>query len=519
MSRLKNYTRGLASGYAVLVVNVVYTLVSMRIAWAHLSKEAFGVWALSLVVAGYVSFVDLGMGSSLARMLIDHKDEKADGAYGGMIKTGMLVFFAQGLLALAIGGAASFLLAGWLKIPVHLLDEFFWLMMGQTVIVTMGFQTRIFAQILYAHQRMDLHHLAQIVQFGVNLFLLWRCFNGGLGVYSLLVAQFGGWLALAALCVWFCQSRGLLPPPGKWGRANRRQFRELFAYGQDIFWIGLGTQVITTGQAVVISHTLGVKTAAIWAVVTKAYSLVAQLVFRTIGIASPILGEMHARGERERLRDRHRVLFRTISGFSGWCAIAFVFCNRPFLAVWMKGEASWAWHHDWLLGLWLILLAQQGVHSNLIMAIKQIKGLKLVYLGEGAAIFIGGLLFFGARGMDWMIGWSIACTFSFTFCYSLWRIRAIFGLTFVQLLWDWQKPLLGAVAVLLPLGFAVEFTVAGAGPAAQFVALAAALGLAGAVFFLRLVLPGEWSEKLQEHLPAALRPLFRILCGRKAAVV
>ena len=162
MSRLKNYTRGLASGYAVLAVNVVYTLVSLRIAWAHLSEEAFGVWVLSLIVAGYIAFVDLGMGSSLARMLIDHKDEKSDGVYGGMIKTGMLVFLIQGLIVLIAGVALSFLLPGWLKIPGDLQDEFFWLMIGQTTIVMLGFQTRIFNQILYAHQRMDLQHIAQI---------------------------------------------------------------------------------------------------------------------------------------------------------------------------------------------------------------------------------------------------------------------------------------------------------------------------------------------------------------------
>jgi O-antigen/teichoic acid export membrane protein len=519
MSRLKNYTRGLASGYAVLAVNVVYTLVSLRIAWAHLSEEAFGVWVLSLIVAGYIAFVDLGMGSSLARMLIDHKDEKSDGVYGGMIKTGMLVFLIQGLIVLIAGVALSFLLPGWLKIPGDLQDEFFWLMIGQTTIVMLGFQTRIFNQILYAHQRMDLQHIAQIAQFGVNLFLLWRCFHAGLGVYSLLVAQFGGWLVLVSLCIWSCRSCGLLPQPGKWGRANRRQFRELFAYGQDIFWIGLGTQFITTSQAIVISHTLGVKTAAIWAVVTKAFTLVTQLVFKTIGIAAPILGEMHSRGERERLRDRHRVLFRTISAFSGWCAVVFVFCNRPFLAIWMEGEVSWATHHDWLLGFWLILLTQQGIHSNLIMAVKQIKGLKLAYLGEGSAIVAGGLLFFGARGMDWLIGWSIVCTFFFTSCYSVWRVRAMFGLSFATLLWEWQKSFLGIVAVLLPLGWVVNLSVAAAVAMAQFIVLGLVLGLVGAAFFLRLVLPEEWSEKLQDHLPSAMRPLFRIVCGRKVALL
>ena len=79
MSRLKKYTLGLVSSYAQIGATVLYSLVSIPLALTFLPRAEFGLWALTSQIAGYLALMDLGMGSSVARILIDYKDERNNG--------------------------------------------------------------------------------------------------------------------------------------------------------------------------------------------------------------------------------------------------------------------------------------------------------------------------------------------------------------------------------------------------------------------------------------------------------
>src|SRR5947207_11887233 len=104
MSRLKRYTHSLASGYAALAANVLYSLASVPIAMHYLSNEEFGLWVLAAQVSAYLALAEFGMSGSIARILIDHKDNLHSGVYGSVIKTGSLVLVIQGV-AIGLLGA------------------------------------------------------------------------------------------------------------------------------------------------------------------------------------------------------------------------------------------------------------------------------------------------------------------------------------------------------------------------------------------------------------------------------
>src|SRR5579872_6699781 len=91
MSRFRRIVHGVVSGYASLVAATVYALASIPLALHYLSKEQFGLWALMSTIGGYLSLVDFGMSGSVARLLIDHKDDRQGGTYGSLIQTGALV--------------------------------------------------------------------------------------------------------------------------------------------------------------------------------------------------------------------------------------------------------------------------------------------------------------------------------------------------------------------------------------------------------------------------------------------
>src|SRR2546423_14389169 len=116
MSRLKNFSRALTSGYVLLAANVIYTFVSVPLALHYLSKAEFGLWALTSQVAGYLTLLDLGM-SGASRILIDYKDSKDQSDYGSVIQTTILVSFLQGILILAGGIVLAFGLGTVLGVP------------------------------------------------------------------------------------------------------------------------------------------------------------------------------------------------------------------------------------------------------------------------------------------------------------------------------------------------------------------------------------------------------------------
>ena len=516
---MRNYARGLLSGYFVLAVNVVYSLIAVRLAWEHLPESEFGVWTVCLMVAGYLQFIDLGMGSATARLLIDCKDDRAGGLYGGMIKTASLVFFVQGLLVFVCGAALSLAAPATLKIPNELRDETGLLLLGLVGVSAVQFPGRIFSLILFARQRLDLQHGAECVQFVFSLALLWHGFRSGWGVFSLLAAQVGGMAVSVFLCGCFCLICGFLPRRGEWGKSSRQQFREIFSFGTSLFWIQVATRFIRTSHAVVLARALGgeagVAAAGVWAVTTKAFMLARQMAFKSIDMATPVLGEMHARNESARLRDRYRTLFCCANALAVWSAIVFAFANASFLSVWMGGEVAWAPHHDWLLALWLVVLVQQGHHGNLILARKQIGHLKTVVMVEAIAFIAGGVLYFGREGMDMPILWSLICTLVCSFAYGNWRVGRMNEVGARELLWKWQKPGVAMAAVLLPVGWGLDVVSRDAPEALEFLVKVGGLGTLGAVIFGRMVLPGEFRAKLIQMSPSTVRPFLTCICGKR----
>jgi O-antigen/teichoic acid export membrane protein len=142
MSRLKKFTRSLLAGYLMLGANIFYTLASVPLALHYLGKPEFGLWVLVSSLGGYIALIDLGMAGSVSRILIDHKDDRQTGAYGGVIKTGALVGLVQGALIVLAGTALSALAGALLRVPLELRHEFVWLMTGQALLLGLSFATR-----------------------------------------------------------------------------------------------------------------------------------------------------------------------------------------------------------------------------------------------------------------------------------------------------------------------------------------------------------------------------------------
>ena len=340
MSRLKRFAHSLISGYVLLGANMIYTLASVPLALKYLSKAEFALWALATQVAGYVALVDFGLGASASRVLIDHKDRRASGHYGSMVKTGALVGLTQGTLVILVGVVVALFIGPALKVDLPLQHDFKWLMIGQCVLIGVGFYTRILNHLLTAHQRYDISNYTSAILFALSFAVMWWCFERGFGVYSTLWGLASGTVIVIGVNLWACVRLDFFPRHGEWGRASWSAFKELFVFARDFFVFVVGSQLINASQIILLTRFSGLEAATTWSVCTRVFLVLSQLVFRIFDYSSSALAEMMVRGERVLLQKRFREIVALSASLSVAAAVMLALCNSSFVSVWTSGRIN-----------------------------------------------------------------------------------------------------------------------------------------------------------------------------------
>jgi O-antigen/teichoic acid export membrane protein len=493
---------------------MVYALISVPLALHYLPRKQFGLWAVMTQVVGYITLIELGMTSSVARHLIDHKDRPADGVYGRLIQTGSLVLAVQGVMIFLAGFILSPLFARLLAIPADLQDDFVLLLRWQGAIVAFEFATRILTQIIYAHQRSDLSNYGDAVAFGLNLLAMWIAFRRGVGVYSILWA--GGSVALfgAILRLIICWKWRMLPPWGAWGRPTRAMFKELFHYGKDVFLVTLGSQLTNASQTIIITRTLGLDLAAVWAVCTKLFALVGELTWRLFNYAEPMFAEMIVRGEKERLRSRFRDVVAVTGSVSALFAVILAVVNDPFVRVWTAGRIFWTPWNDVLLGLWLVVRSVVRCHTGLNFVRKNIGMLHVVVFSEGLAFVTLALLVSRFGGIPAILAASVVCALLVTANYGVRRAAQFFDVPPREVVFDWSANLARITAAMVPLAvltwlISTLFPLKG-----RLVWDAAVLGICGGLLWLRFGIPRDLQEEAVRRIPPFYAGLLRKILPR-----
>jgi O-antigen/teichoic acid export membrane protein len=515
MSRLKNFSRNLATSYLQLGVNVVYSLVSVPLILHWLPKEEFGMWVVLVQLMTYVSIVDLGMTSATARLLVDHKDDRSSGGYGSLVKTAFLVSGVQGLIICVTVLLGAPLLTELINIPPEHQHTFTLLLRIQGVFAAVGFCLRPIGLMLYAHQRMDLQSYTEIFILVSQLGLLLLFLSRGCGIYSFIYANASTLLAGPIFLLWNCRRLRFLPKAGEWGQASWNTFKEVFNYGKDVFLMNIGAQLQMASQTIVVSRAIGLEAAATWSVGTKMFNLMLPLMTRPNGAALPGMYEMLVRGESECLKKRFRNLVLLTASMGAFLSVSFAFCNHLFIDVWMSGKIVWSPVNDVLLGIWLLILSMQTTHCCFVTVTKQIGAMRYILFMEGCCF----ILLASTCGYRWgiagMVTTSIFCTLAFSYQYSLRRSQKYFQCRLSELALCWVYPSLKLSTVFSIIAIVVSFFDQSVPVFLRLLIHGMVAGLAGGVLFLRLGFPVEMINEMTARLPRPAARLLQLLTRRQ----
>lgn len=354
MNRTRRFISGVASGYLAIICNIAYTVASIPLALHYLTKEEFGLWALAQQIAGYLLMLDLGISFSLNRLIANQKEEVNSSAYQDWLKNGALTFACFGMLMLGLGSCFSLLAPNIFSIKGSLATDFTNVLLILTVVNSISFSTRIFGVPLWAFQRMDVSNLLSSLSLFTNFGALWLCFKMGWGVYSLAIAGVFPCLLIPFLTYIFCKKNKYYPLFLLGGSFRFDYLRRLFGFSKDVFEISVGLHVLQASQVIILSRICGLETAALFAVGTKLYTLVSQLVYKIIESSAPGLTEIFISGNAQLFRARldQLVSLTLFSGFVG--AVCFFTFNHHFVRIWTREVFLWPQANDVFLALTLI---------------------------------------------------------------------------------------------------------------------------------------------------------------------
>lgn len=509
MSRFRRAIHGVVSSYVLLAATAFYSLASVPVALHYLDLERFGLWVVIGALMGYLGLIDAGMTSAVARLLIDHKDDRNGGNYGSLIKTGWLVSTLQGIIIFVIGLLLAGTFARLLGYSAALQPEFIRLVNWQCGVVALMFATRMLGLVLNAHQRMDLANYIGVGGLVVNFAAQWIFFHFDFGVLSLALGSLVSTLMMLVLQAQACAVLKLLPRAGGWGRVSWRHFKELFNYGKDVFLVGVGTQLIMTSQIIVITRMLGPHAVAVWGVGVRVFSLLNQVIWRISDMSMAAFAEMLARGEIARLRDRYRSLAILSFSFAGWAAVSFALCNSLFIPILTHGKIHWPAENDWLLAIWMILSAVVHCHNCFVLMTKRVGFMRYVFFLEGV-IFVA-MSFLVARwgGLPAIIGSSILCSTVFSCAYGIWRISRFFEIPFGEVAWGWLRPMCKVLLFYLPAAGLTWWLLVPASGLTRLGVNALLAGSLGVYLFLRFGIPGPFQDELLRRVPMRAVPILK----------
>jgi O-antigen/teichoic acid export membrane protein len=504
MSRVKNYLSSVAAGYLNLGTNIVYSLASVPLALHYLTREEFGLWALVTQLAWYLMLIDTGMSNATGRRLIDHKDERASGVYGSVLKTGLAVLLVQGIILWIATIFAAPLVSAVFLIPAQLAPAFERLLIFQAAISALSLPARGVGQLLFAHARTDLINLSISCAFVVNLAVTWLAFAAGSQLFSLIYGAAAAFAIAALLQCYFAYRYEFFPHSGEWGRTSWKLFAEIFTFGRKLFLITLGTNLMLTTQTMIVTRCLGLEAAAAWSVGTKVFTLLVQVVGKLFEPVGPILSEMWVRGERTRIVNRTRDVLVLCLVVSVFCGCGLTICNSTFVRLWTHGRIDWHWSFDLLLAVWLCDLIVNRILSLPVLASKELRLLGTVYVVEGVVFVSVGLWLVPRAGIVGLIALSLLCSL-ISGSYLVARNR---GYSRNQVhFWEWAtwNPAILVSSLLVATGIAVTLATDNLPALPQFITRVVALCTAGAA---AAITAGQRTGLLRKLAQQRTKPSF-----------
>lgn len=417
-TRTKRFASGVVTSYGAILVNIFYTLFSVRLALHCLGKEQFGLWALALQISGYMALLEFGMSSAISRFIADHKDDVNGGEYGSLLLTGGIVFALQGAMIAIIGAIFSFLAPSIFHIPPAMASDFRWVLVILTSLSGFSIATRSLGGPLWAFQRMDITNLLGIMTLILSYGAMWLGFKAGYGIYSLAYANIPSAILSPVIYCFVCSRNGYYPTQGSWGSPQWGLFQKLFSYGKDVLLLSIGSQLVNASQVMILSRLAGLDVAATFSIGTKFYSMSQQFVGKVLDNSAPALTEIFVRGDRIRFNERFWNIVSMTAFLATVGSTGLMMGNQILVSLWTSGVIHWSLGADLILAALLTATSLSRCFVGIFGMVGDLRPVRYIYFVEGCVFIILALPAVRNFGVMGVLGASLVAHLSVTMVIS-----------------------------------------------------------------------------------------------------
>ncbi|MBI5093921.1 MAG: oligosaccharide flippase family protein [Candidatus Hydrogenedentes bacterium] len=348
MSIRQTIARNTAYNAAGRLWDALSSLLLMRYVVDTVGLPAYGLWALLGSFNGYVSLLDLGIGSSFVKYIAEHAARAEDDEFSSVVSTGFFYYLVFGCALLGIGWPC---VNGLVSVGEHFglfsgtaPDDARFLLRWGLAIFAVSNCSAAFTSIQTGLQRMDvsnaLSFVASLVKIGATVWFL----HAGHGIRGLLWANAVSFavFAIASVFVAFRLAPGLRLAP-RYVRAQT--FRKLFQFGWRAQVSKLSDLVMFRTDHVVagvVFGTLGL--VALYDLGTYLARMVRQVPQLLLTSLLPAASDLDAREEHERLRRLYLVSTKYVAFVTVPLLVFTVGCSGGLMRTWLgQGYETSAW--------------------------------------------------------------------------------------------------------------------------------------------------------------------------------
>lgn len=343
-----------------------------------LGMTEFGLVTLASALAGYLSFLGLGLPAGLVRRVADLRGREQEGRLRQLVRLAFLLFCGIGVVGAAL--LALFAVQGGLgilAIPPGAEASARAALLATALVLLVSWPLSVFSATLTGLQRMPALNAVQggaaLVSAAVSVVVARR--GGGAGG---VVLATGAVLAVSGI-VQALLVRHALPPAGARltrGAAVREELRPLLSFGVWVLVLELASLLIYQTDQVILAVFLSVESLTAYYVAARLHNLVREANGILCAALFPMIAEEHARGnpaaaEQAIYRGTRYGAAVIVPG-----TLAAIFLAAPFLRVWMGEEF-----------VRLAPLAQAFLSYWLVASLTSVAG--QVALGTGQSALLG----------------------------------------------------------------------------------------------------------------------------------
>jgi O-antigen/teichoic acid export membrane protein len=290
------------SNYLRTAVGIVVGLVTFRLLYQSLPKEAFGFWSLLWSVFGYGILLDFGFGFAAQKRVAELSVSKDWTQLSQVLSTILFFYLGVALLLAGVVTLGSHQLIQLFDVSPVNHDEFRIAMIVFFAAIGLAFPLGIFPEILRGQQRISLANniitIAMLLRLGV---IAWAVYSGWSFLNIMITALF-----FALIPDLICAAFALKKMPEVRLRPrffSRNVMRETMAFSLFAYISTATNIVLGKTDQLVLGATLSISAVALYQAGAKVAEVFAQFTKQLQDTLSPAAAHLHASGDYASVRD------------------------------------------------------------------------------------------------------------------------------------------------------------------------------------------------------------------------